>query len=412
MTRPTLNLKMALENLHCYDEGDGWGNAEPYLWPVFFKIDGDNYAVVPGSGLIGFPVIQSRSGDHGNLGDTDVDAGDDVPIPESLGTFDGVLKPIPIYDPFIKSLIGDDLPGIAGVAVVVMEEDGWPNDVAVAGYSAFVNAIRLAVAQVAASFQHATSAPTKDEIDAAIQTVKDSAAAAVRGAILNFMSGGQIFWYGTFGNNDDTIGSEVWTFTHDDFAADAVIDFSRHWGSDEAGDGDWEISGSAIGVVPCPADALAGLFRTTSAKRMAGGSHGEIGVAGGLAAMREFRACGYRDLPGLALWWKAFQSGAADLVAIARKDTSVQAAMARLFAAIPEILAAPHEPMAEDHLADLRVALEGMERRSSWFRRGLTRRALKILPEIAGMSFNQATRHVAGIRPVGRMREYRKATRS
>lgn len=36
--------------------------------------------------MIGFPVIESRNGDHGNLGDTDVDAGDDVAVPESLGT--------------------------------------------------------------------------------------------------------------------------------------------------------------------------------------------------------------------------------------------------------------------------------------------------------------------------------------
>jgi hypothetical protein len=169
MARPKLNLTIALENIHCYDEADGWGSAEPYMWPVFFKIDGDGYAVDTGVGLIGFPVIESRNGDHGNLGDTDVDAGDDVAVPESLGTWKTTLKPIPVNDPVIQTLIGDDLPGICGVAAVLMEQDEWPNSLAETGYHALVNAIQLSVAQVAAGFQHATHAPTKEEIDAAFR---------------------------------------------------------------------------------------------------------------------------------------------------------------------------------------------------------------------------------------------------
>jgi hypothetical protein len=31
----------------------------------------------------------------------------------------------------------------------------------------------------------------------------------------------------------------VWIANHDDFAVQAVIPISRHWGPDEAGDGDW-----------------------------------------------------------------------------------------------------------------------------------------------------------------------------
>ena len=40
-----LNIEFKLERIHCHDEGDGIGNAEPYLWTVFFKIDGDTLAV-------------------------------------------------------------------------------------------------------------------------------------------------------------------------------------------------------------------------------------------------------------------------------------------------------------------------------------------------------------------------------
>ncbi|WP_257305649.1 hypothetical protein [Geothrix campi] len=392
MARATLNLKIFLQNVHCYDEGDGWGNAEPYLWPIFFKIDGDSYAVETGSGLIGFPVIEFRNGHHGNLGDTDVDAGDDVPVPESLGTWQNTLKPIPINDPVIKGLIGDDLPGIAGVAVVLMEQDGWPDDLADTGYNALVNSIQLAVAKVAAGFQHATHAPTKEEIDAAIQTVKDTAASMVHDAIKGTMSGWQLLWYGTFGNNDDTVGSEVWTANHDDFAANAVIEFSRRWSGDESGDGDWDISGSFTGVVPCPADALS---------RLIGGGDTH---ASALAAMRDFRAKDYQTLPGLERWWQALRRGIPEVIRIAAGDPAVRDAVDRLFAALPGVLSAPDQPLSTQHLRDLTTILEVVSKSSPSLHRAFAHRALAIMPELHGRSWNAAIRRVSGTRPRGRKR--------
>ena len=392
MARSALNLKIELDNVHCWDEGDGWGNAEPYLWPIFFKIDGDNYAVETGSGLIGFPVIESRNGHHGNLGNTDVDAGDDVPIPEALGVWQSDLKPIPVNDPFLKGLIGDDLPGIAGVAVILMEEDGWPDDLADTGYTSLISSITLAVAQVAAGFQHATHAPTKEEIDAAIQTVKATAAGMVHDAIKGTMSGWQLLWYGTFGNNDDTIGSEVWTFDHDDFTAQAVRSIDRRWSGDESGDGDWEITGAFTGVVPCPADALSTLLGQRQAHMSA------------LAAMRDYRDKDYKTLPGLALWWQALSRGAPDLVRIAAGHEAMRCALDRLFASVPVVLAHPNQPLMAEHLAGLNAVLTLLSTQSSWLHKAFARRALAILPELHGRSWTGAVRRIAAARPTGRRR--------
>jgi hypothetical protein len=73
-----------------------------------------------------------------------------------------------------------------------MEQDDWPDSLADTGYDAFVNAVLLAVAKVAASFQHATHEPTKKEIENAIKAVKDTAADTVNASINNAMSGWQL----------------------------------------------------------------------------------------------------------------------------------------------------------------------------------------------------------------------------
>jgi hypothetical protein len=242
MARTPINVRAHLVDILCRDEADGPGSAEPYLWPVFFKIDGDSYAV-DSVGLIGFPTVVPTNGNHENLGDTDVDEGDDVLIPESIGLLTTELKPIPVNDPTYKALLGDDMPGIVGAVAVLMEQDSWPDDFATTGYDALVDAIKLGVGKMMASFQHASAPPTKPEIDAQIAMIKDLAAQMVRGAILNHMSGSQIAWYGSAGNNDDQIGVEGWYVTQDDFTDTNVKTFSRRWKDDESdGNGDWEIT--------------------------------------------------------------------------------------------------------------------------------------------------------------------------
>ncbi len=410
MSRPVLNLKVALENVHCHDEGDGWGNAEPYLWPVFFKIDGDSFAVDSGVGLIGTPIVVARQGRHGNLGTTDVDEGDDVSVPAELGEWQTTLRPIPVNDPVLRGLIGDDLDGIAGVVAVLMEEDGWPGELAEVAYAALVNAVQLAVTRVAASFQHAVSAPTPAEIDAAIDTVKATAAHMVRDAVKGEMSGWQLLWYGTFGNNDDTVGSEAWTATTSDFEDHSVVDFDRRWDSDESGDGDWALSGSFVAVAPCPAEAVTGLLRGIGGKADA---EGRSAIPRGrrhdpaLAAMRKFRAGDYRTLPGLEPWWRALTHHAPEVTLRAARDPELRTALDKLISALPAVLAEPDRPLGAQELRALRAVLKSLSR-APRVHDAFVRRALVVLPEIEGKSWNEAISLLDSVPPSGRGRGARK----
>jgi hypothetical protein len=85
MARDLLRVWMKLGHIHCYDEGDGWGDAEAYLWTVYFKIDGDGVALTDDLKLSGTAPVVTTPGSHGNLGTSDVNAGDDVPILSAIG---------------------------------------------------------------------------------------------------------------------------------------------------------------------------------------------------------------------------------------------------------------------------------------------------------------------------------------
>lgn len=239
-----MDMAITLDRLHCYDEGDGSGNAEPYLWPAFFKVDGHNYAYNAGVGLIGQPIVESTSGEHGNLGAGDVDAGDDVPIPPGVGRYRSEVLPIPVNDPVIANIIKQDyLPAIVGVVAVVMEQDEWPDHLATDGYSALIGAVKLAVVTITEGLQHALKAPTDEEIKALVQGVKDKASATIHAAVKDAMDAWQLSWFGTFGNNDDQIGAEAFTFTSDDVLGAGAIDLRKRWTASVAGDGDWELFG-------------------------------------------------------------------------------------------------------------------------------------------------------------------------
>ena len=325
-----------------------------------------------------------------------MDEGDDVPIPPSIGLFEGQLKPIPINDPLIRQLLGeDDLPGIAGVAVVLMEEDSWPNSLARTGYTAFVNAVLTAVADVAASFQHATHAPTKEEIDAAIQTVKDTAASSVEAAIKDAMSIWQKGWYGTFGNNDDTIGSEIFIANHDDFAADAFIEIVRRWDNE----GDWQISGMMSGVAPCPADAVA---TDLLARRTHSGD--------------ERLPLGHAVVPGGAVpeparpraMVAALTDNLGTTLQVVQQDDAAREALGRLLAATPAILKNPDQPLDPVHVDDARTVLDTLSREKPTVRRAFARRGAVIVAELEGKSWNDAAERIADVPPLGRRRPDRK----
>lgn len=236
-----LRVDVKLDHIHCYDEGDGPGDAEPYLWAVYFKVDGET-VVVNSDGpaapfLQGPPVVVGTPGNHGNLYNTDVDEGDDVAIPAIIGEYHTTMKPIPLTTPILgRTEVG----GLLGCIVVLMEED-FTNATAIAqGHDALNASVRDQLASVMSTISVAHQSPTDAEIDA----LSDKVGEAVKDAIGEGVS--VLSWIGSYGNMDDEIGSAVFRFSHSQLEGmnGAPLPFSRRWDNE----GDWEIFGSVTAV--------------------------------------------------------------------------------------------------------------------------------------------------------------------
>lgn len=231
-----LNIEFKLDRIHCHDEGDGPGNAEPYLWTVFFKVDGDTL-VVNSDGPIapfvqGAPTVIGTPGNRGNLGTTDVDEDDDVAIPAIIGEYRTILKPIPLTTPFLGI---SEVNGMIGCIVVLMEEDNTPSSAIARGHEALDSRVRDKLAEVLSTLSISKTEPTEEDIAALAEQIGSAVTSAIGDGVNVFE------WLAGFGNMDDQIGSAVFRFSHKQLeeSGGVAIPFSRRWDNE----GDWELFG-------------------------------------------------------------------------------------------------------------------------------------------------------------------------
>jgi hypothetical protein len=222
--RGPLNAIFQITEIHCVDEGDGPGTAEPYLWVLFFKLDGEMVAM-DSANLSGKVRLQRMTASHGNLGSTDVDAGDRLGVPGNVGTWTTTLLPIPIKDEGVRALVKrakgwDDIPGRIGVMAVLMEEDSLPDGAEVAGYNAMLRTFELTMNQQIPNLG-LVQQNLPDTFEADLKVAVDD---AVKGAILDVLSlpDKLAAW---LAGPDQLAASGSWTFNHDRLAAERTISF-------------------------------------------------------------------------------------------------------------------------------------------------------------------------------------------
>jgi hypothetical protein len=231
----SLDLSIHLDRIKCRDEADSWGDAEPYLWAVFFKIDGDTVRAEVATDplklkLVGAATVFTKAGSHGNLGTKSVDAGDNVTIPASVGAWQTTLNPIPVGNSPLK------IPAIAGVIAILMEEDNVSDDGAEAGHQAMKNAIQKGLNQLIATRSLQNREITSQELAQLKADVQASATQAIKDEMGFF----EKLWAAL--NQDDQIGDLVETRDLTQLSSAPTINFSKRFKNQ----GDWEIFGRFV----------------------------------------------------------------------------------------------------------------------------------------------------------------------
>lgn len=362
MARPMMRWMITLNPLRCHDEGDGIGDAEPYLWTIFFKCDGSTLSVSDAGRIEGSAVTFPTPGSHGNLNDDDVDAGDTVTIPAQIGLFADSVIPIPVA-PALQPLIGEDLPGFFGVVVVLMEEDNVTDAGAEAGHNALNAAVQTAIDEVLRSLGAGHTQITQEDIDgvtAGIDSKVSDAIAAEQGFFANIWS---------FLNADDQIGNKTFVFSQDQFVTSDAPDqrvgslsISQRWRNE----GDWEINGAMALTEPC-------MFTSTASILAGRAGDSAFSAAGSdkfgrqLTAMRTFRDKHFHRYEGLYDWWNIAAANTPQLAYLVMRDRKMRKSASVFFAAIEGVLSDLDRPLPGEFLDHVQQA--ATIARKSGFRR-------------------------------------------
>jgi hypothetical protein len=252
MALDQLHVSFRLKEIHCSDEGDGPGNAEPFLWVVYFKVDGDSVFVGDDLMLHGSAVVVGTPGSHGNLPD-DVEAGDTFVIPAALGSFSTTLKPIPT--PFKGKTVG----GMIGLLAILLEEDSTSDADIQVGHAALNHAVQKGIDSIIKTLGVDKQDVTEEEIKQLESQISSSVESAISDEVDLFQG---LWSYIGFGNGqDDKIGTAKFIAKHADLAkgVGTTGPLNWSWNNDE---GKWSMNGSVT------------VHKTAAAAIMRGGDWG------------------------------------------------------------------------------------------------------------------------------------------
>ncbi|HKO92781.1 MAG TPA: hypothetical protein VJU61_16615, partial [Polyangiaceae bacterium] len=249
------------------DENDGSGKAEPYLWRVFFKLDGDTVgARIEGDPLVnggadarlrieGKATLVTHSSNHHNITKGNVDAGQTLGIPESLGAYETTLTPVSVSHPVIGSL--PIMPGFLGCVAVLLEQDNTVNGPIADGHRALNGAVQKVIDDLIVLIDRELAKVSLKALQANPQRVKNEALRLINEALVTKQVEVQNKvikaikddalpwkWLAGAGDMDDQIGMLTVVYSQQQLVLGGKLIVGRF-----RNEGDWELWGE-IGATP------------------------------------------------------------------------------------------------------------------------------------------------------------------
>lgn len=237
-------VKLGLNQLTCHHRDEGWTYSEPYLWNIFFKVDGSCIRLNNQFLLDGEPTYHFSEGSHGNLHAKDIRTGESIGIPKSVGEWKTSLVPLRI--PYFEA----DISGVIGVVSILMEQNYVSTKGAEAGHQALNTHVKNAINSAIAAFDpkrvdiQDIDGSIKRFFDAQVSDYVKTIGDLVGQAVANSQSVVQNIF--SLVNKDVVIGYKVWDFSNAGIeSAGGEAQFKQRWTTRKYGD--WEIKGSIQG---------------------------------------------------------------------------------------------------------------------------------------------------------------------
>ncbi|MCB9234105.1 MAG: hypothetical protein H6581_20790 [Bacteroidia bacterium] len=232
---------LELKTLTCHRQEEGPQGARPYLWNVFFRIDGEGLKITNEFRLEGKGIYHFSAGSHGNLSPDNVHDGQVVRIPAQVGRWETRITPFML--PYFEA----EVSGVVVVLSVLMEQNNLTNKGAEAGHEFLNQFVEKAVNSALLGFDprrvviHDIENSVKVYFAEKVSKFAEGLDHEVGKAVAQAQNILQNLW--SLIDKDSLIGYEMWDFTPEKFAQaqSDTVPLVHVWETREFGK--WELKG-------------------------------------------------------------------------------------------------------------------------------------------------------------------------